>query len=233
MSGGGGSNWNPGDALRQLSQNAGEGIGAIGNNFTQGAAALANNWNVGKGNAATNWNGITAGLGNGDNYNPAKGTLGALAQGFTNGGDFSNGMNQIQGGYYNQVAPIGNDYMNRLKGTTEGALAGEAIGDLTGAMPFGIGAGMGGSLAGLGENFGTGEDFTKNQSTQAAQRQQNDSTAAAQAQQQKTQATQQAQQKQQQQVNQANFNQQNSLEDALRAAALQRQGSRANANLAY
>ena len=228
MGGGGGQNWNPGDGLRQLSQNAGQGIGAVGNNFSSGAAALADNWNAGKANANTNWNGVDTSINNGA-FDPSKGTLGALSQGFTNGGDFTQGQQQIQGGLNqdwvnNQTKDLGNLTKNTLGGSL-GALA-------TGGDPF-LGSMVGGA-EGVRQNI---QNESKSNSDNA-----NNRTASDQ-QSQQDQAAQRDQQQQQQQqglvqgqvtaANQANFNQQNSLEDALRAAALQRQGSRANANSAY
>jgi hypothetical protein len=228
MGGGQGPNWNPGDGLRQLSQNAGQGIGSVGNNFSSGAAALADNWNAGKANANTNWNGVDTSMTNGA-FDPSKGTLGALAGGLTNGGDFNAGMDQIKGGLNqdwvnNQTKDLSNLTKNTLVGSV-GALA-------TGGDPF-LGSMLGGA-EGARQNM---QNESKSNSDNA-----NNRTASDQ-QSQQAQATQTAQQQQQQQqgliqgqataANQSNFNQQNSFEDALRAAALQRQGSKANANLAY
>jgi len=228
MSGGQGPNWSPGDGLRQLSQNAGQGTGALGNNFTNGAAALADNWNAGKANANTNWNGVDTSMTNGA-FDPSKGTLGALSQGFTNGGDFTQGQQQIQGG-------LNQDWVNNqtkdLGNLTKNAVGGSALALATGGDPF------------LGSMLGSAEGARQNIHNEAQSNSDNANNRTASDQQaQQDQATQSAQRQQQEQegvvqgkvtaANQANFNQQNSLEDALRAAALQRQGSRANANLAY
>lgn len=238
MSGGGG-NWNPGQGLQQLSNNAGAGLNAIGNNFTQGANAFSSNLNNGKQNAMNNWNGVEGGLSNGSNYDPSKGTVGALAQGFTNGGDFNNGWEQIQGGWNQQAQPVLDQFVNNEKNTTGTTTAGIGLGaasGLIGGDPLlgaGIGATLGTGAGGLENTKADTDAFNQNQTNQAAQRQQNDQAAIQQKNQAATQKQQQAETAAQTSANQASYNNSEGLEDALRAAYLQKQGSRANANVMY
>ena len=224
----GGMNFNPGDALRQLSANAGQGINAVSNNFTQGANAFNSNLNSGKGNAANNWNGIAAGLGNGANYDPSKGTTGALMQGFTNGGDFSNGWNQMQGGWNNQAQPVWDRVQDNAKAVAGGSTAGLLVGSVLGDP--GLGAAAGAIYGGGNQMANSANQFNQQQSNAAAQRKANDQLPIQQQQQAEAQNAAQAQQDQQTGANQAAFNQANGLEDAYRAAQLMRQGNKANAN---
>ncbi len=238
MSGGGGSNWNPGDALRQLSQNAGEGIGAIGNNFTQG------------------WQGLTSGKGTpwgplGDRTFTLQGPGGtsnqeSLATPWQLGTDIAqntlNGAAQLDPLTHVPVTGMPNDFSGlglapenyvdkALQGPTNLANLGttSAIQDISSEVMDKLGMGAGGQA--LNPYNPSNQD--NNYNSQKLSQQAKEAQAASAARQQAQNAARQAQIDAQTASNQGNFNSANSFEDALRAAYLQRQGSKANANGFY
>lgn len=210
--------------------------GSAGDAFNQGMQQLGNNFDAGKANFSSNLGNIWGGLSNKDNYDPSKGTLGQVGAAFGNG-DWGKVQDQITGGYNDQVAPVLNNVNDKLKsnlqGQTTAQLGTEGVTGLMG-LPFGTGITLGGAGQAIGASGnlvpGAVNDVEKKQNDEAAGRQSGDQAVIQGQQAQQRKQQQQQDQNQQQQQNKAGFDQQNSLEDALRAAALKKQGSNANAN---
>jgi len=200
----GGGKSSLGQGFQQLGNNFKAGIGALNNNINQGGEALGNNITSGLHELGANAQGAASQFANntkGFSWDPSQGTLGAIAQGFGNGGNFSKAGDQLGGGL-SQIAKGGAQF-------TEDVLA----------PPLAIAGAFDQSKQ------RTAANQAKVQGQDQAQQQQNQANAVA-----ASQAAQQATLSGQQQQNQAGFNQANSLEDALRAAMQQRAGANANAN---
>lgn len=179
---GGGGKGSIGQGWQQLNNNIGAGVHELGANAVGAADQFKNNTKD-------------------FSFDPSQGTLGTIAQGFANGGNFSKATGQIASGTGQAIGDID-------KGIGSALLAPVAIAG-------GIDASKNRTQANLDKIAGQQQASQAQQAANAANIQAN-------AQQQQLNTAQQA--------NQAGFNQANSLEDALRAAMQQRAGSNANAN---